>query len=695
MLLIGFAPTLLVVSLSIALLSWRPNVQDLTISIIATVASLVCGILLKYRMDTQVFAPLRTLAGDIARLEPGLPIKRRPPMLDQLVIALERRMSELDAHLQSKSGDLEFENARLEELVSKFGDTIDGLRQTVRDQQARSKLDDTYSATIATATSLPMDRLIAGINMLTAENLADPHDARRIISGAGRLVFLAREAGNFDYSQEQETQFDIRQLTDEAIAALSPALAERQGRILPFYDIYGHRRFVGHAGMIRALVFNYLLINWLFTDTHRIGLHITYLADGRLVFALTPSLPVNADLQNRRLATLMSPLAANIDDGMLRIPVAVDEDYEQPQASLRALIVSTDEQVRACLSARLESMHVMVTDQQYDVDMCVTDLDDDEELLALREKLADHTRLLLAANTSALPLHETRQLSWPIEHDELAAELLELADSRAANTPLVLAVDDNPSNLKLLALQLNELGVAVETADNGATALALSRRHGFSMIIADMQLPDVTGLELTRKIRSEGIQDIPIVILTARISDASRQELLAAGINDVLVKPATRTLLAQLLLSQKLITRVPPVVQRPALRANRSALLQTFEAELSLKLANNRPDVAEELLDELIVSLPFERTAINTAFAANELEALQASVHLLHGALQYCGLPRLKNTVARLETVARGDSEQAIRLALSVFNSEVDAVLAWYDPHASYFDTSILRGAGP
>jgi CheY-like chemotaxis protein len=110
----------------------------------------------------------------------------------------------------------------------------------------------------------------------------------------------------------------------------------------------------------------------------------------------------------------------------------------------------------------------------------------------------------------------------------------------------VLLVEDHPVNQKLASVLLGRLGYAVDLAVNGIEAVEAAARKTYALILMDMQMPEMDGLEATRAIRSaEGSnQHRPIVGLTANAMQSDLDACRAAGMNDVLTKPIDRKLLA-------------------------------------------------------------------------------------------------------------------------------------------------------
>lgn len=108
----------------------------------------------------------------------------------------------------------------------------------------------------------------------------------------------------------------------------------------------------------------------------------------------------------------------------------------------------------------------------------------------------------------------------------------------------ILIVDDNATNLKLVAYLMRANGYTVETALDAETALERIDDHHPDVILMDIQLPGIDGLELTRRLKANPeTRDIVIVAVTAYAMKGDQAKALAAGCDDYITKPIdTRTL---------------------------------------------------------------------------------------------------------------------------------------------------------
>ncbi len=102
----------------------------------------------------------------------------------------------------------------------------------------------------------------------------------------------------------------------------------------------------------------------------------------------------------------------------------------------------------------------------------------------------------------------------------------------------ILTVEDNEVNRYLIRFMLERAGYEVIEARDGATGIELAIKEKSDLVIMDIQLPDIGGLEVTRRIRaSEADGGIPIVALTSYAMTGDRERALAAGCTDYIEKP--------------------------------------------------------------------------------------------------------------------------------------------------------------
>jgi two-component system cell cycle response regulator DivK len=102
----------------------------------------------------------------------------------------------------------------------------------------------------------------------------------------------------------------------------------------------------------------------------------------------------------------------------------------------------------------------------------------------------------------------------------------------------ILVVEDNEKNMKLFRDVLQANGYETLEATTGERAVALTLEHTPDLVLMDIQLPDIDGIEALGRLRAdERTASIPVLVLTAQAMDGDRERFLAAGFDDYISKP--------------------------------------------------------------------------------------------------------------------------------------------------------------
>ena len=105
----------------------------------------------------------------------------------------------------------------------------------------------------------------------------------------------------------------------------------------------------------------------------------------------------------------------------------------------------------------------------------------------------------------------------------------------------ILYVEDNPQNMRLVRKMLRIGGFDMIEAVNGITGVAVAAREVPDLILMDINLPDIDGLEATARIKQQSqLRHIPIIALTANAMHGDRERFIAAGCDGYLAKPVTK-----------------------------------------------------------------------------------------------------------------------------------------------------------
>jgi CheY-like chemotaxis protein/HPt (histidine-containing phosphotransfer) domain-containing protein len=256
----------------------------------------------------------------------------------------------------------------------------------------------------------------------------------------------------------------------------------------------------------------------------------------------------------------------------------------------------------------------------------------------------------------------------------------------------LLLVEDNLVNREVALELLKSVGLAVDTAENGQEAVAMARAHPYDLILMDLQMPTMGGLDASRAIRAlAGREHQSIIALTANIFEQERLACAAAGMVDFVAKPVDpERLFAKLL--KWLPPRATAAVDRPAVPGQEQPARSAVDGEVP-RTAAPRALAGLDVIDGC------RRTGGNAAFYVKVLtmfrdkqaadfmndfrvawrdgDATSARrlAHSLHGTAGTLGAHGLSTLAARLELAVRDGPITSVPALMVATGLELDCVI--------------------
>lgn len=221
----------------------------------------------------------------------------------------------------------------------------------------------------------------------------------------------------------------------------------------------------------------------------------------------------------------------------------------------------------------------------------------------------------------------------------------------AANLRIVIA-EDNLTNQKVVLKMLERLGYRADTTTNGVELLAALERQSYDVVLLDVQMPEMDGLEAAARIKSQwSAQTRPRVIgMTALAMEGDRERCLEAGMDDYITKPIRRQALEAALARcaprpvvkvANLSEPLPPAIDSSALDALR---------ELQ---GPDDPGFVAGLIDHFLSDTPTRLRQIDTALSEGAPKAVERIVHSLKSSCANLGARHMSSLCAALERMAR------------------------------------------
>ncbi len=241
----------------------------------------------------------------------------------------------------------------------------------------------------------------------------------------------------------------------------------------------------------------------------------------------------------------------------------------------------------------------------------------------------------------------------------------------------VLLAEDNEVNQLLATRVLQKQGHTVTVARNGREALDLIEGGSFEVVLMDVQMPEMDGLEATQEIRrrEQGTpRRLPIIALTAHAMKGDRERCLTAGMDDYLSKPIDEDALCRAIRAvrvgrgpgMQLDRRTPVHASAPS--GTETALLN--RAALLRRLGGNR-ELLRELVELFLGSSDEQVTGIRDAFGAGDAERLRRAAHTLKGSAGSLGAETVAEAARRVEQAALNRRLSEVPQALLSLEAEL------------------------
>jgi PAS domain S-box-containing protein len=258
----------------------------------------------------------------------------------------------------------------------------------------------------------------------------------------------------------------------------------------------------------------------------------------------------------------------------------------------------------------------------------------------------------------------------------------------AAEGTLVLLADDHSTNRALIKRQINLLGYAAETAEDGKEALERWRSGRFAMIITDCHMPEMDGYELARTIRGleagNGAGHTPIIACTANALEGEAEACLAAGMDGYLSKPVELRALLQLLdrwlpLPDDAQRDAPVRQSAPVQRTIRSADGDSPPIDRSklAELTGGDEQVERDILADFRNVAADDAARLTAAVDSGDCDEIARMAHRLKGASRMVGATSLAVILERIEAAGHSDDRTTIAANREPFLREIERVTSY------------------
>ena len=251
----------------------------------------------------------------------------------------------------------------------------------------------------------------------------------------------------------------------------------------------------------------------------------------------------------------------------------------------------------------------------------------------------------------------SKQLLYEIKHPintNLASH--DLSESLPTLHGKILLAEDTVDNQRLFSLQIKRIGADLVIANNGAEALEIIQQESFDLVLMDMQMPVMGGIESVKRIRRLGITT-PIIALTANAIKEFRETCIKAGCTDYLSKPVDWNIFRETL-STYLTTDKDHEIINPLY----SQLVQE-DSEF------------EEIVNGFLQKMPKAKEDIKSYVLTNDWELCRAKLHELKGLGGAMGYPELSLSAKNIETRLKANQHENLYDHLDQLYATLDRMI--------------------
>jgi CheY-like chemotaxis protein/HPt (histidine-containing phosphotransfer) domain-containing protein/anti-sigma regulatory factor (Ser/Thr protein kinase) len=214
-----------------------------------------------------------------------------------------------------------------------------------------------------------------------------------------------------------------------------------------------------------------------------------------------------------------------------------------------------------------------------------------------------------------------------------------------------LIAEDNVMNQQLIAHLMKSWSIDYTIVSNGAEAITELDKDGYSIVLMDIQMPEMDGYTATSIIRNKMKKDIPIIAMTAHAMSGEKEKCLQLGMNDYVSKPIKETVLYNIIARHAQHTS-----------ENTNGTSSALNLAYLHQLSGNDKEFEEQILRQFVLQVPEELSRLSQSIDENNFDNIRRFAHSLKSTVGYVGLAtQLHPTLERIEKKAEAETNEMMK----------------------------------
>lgn len=251
--------------------------------------------------------------------------------------------------------------------------------------------------------------------------------------------------------------------------------------------------------------------------------------------------------------------------------------------------------------------------------------------------------------------------------EQLYSEAMEAGNDPVSVQELkVLVAEDNMMNQQLITHLLTSWSIEHDIVNNGAEAVKVLQQQTYSLILMDLQMPEMDGYRATETIRHEMKLDVPIIAMTAHAMAGEKEKCLQLGMNDYVSKPIKETELYN-----TIARHAHSLEPRDVTTAHDQLITLDYLRELS----GGDQEFERQILAQFGVQAPEEVAKLEAAWGNRDFDQLRRVAHSLKSTVGYVNLKELQPLLQHIEIQAAAEAEEGVESAIAIVKEQCDKAL--------------------